>query len=557
MPSFDPVRDAVLNSPVTRSPTLPRHHPPPSTSAVSSPQNATTTPIAQPHRRATVAALLNDTPSSPSSSFHPPSLPVRASSLAHILHPNPPDDPPRFPSPEEKLSRVLSLARLSRIPSPSPLDSLFTPTIERASTLFTPTVEHRGPFFPTSPASVRSTLSRPSTSSSTSHRPPPSPAMPRPPAPPALSPTPQRPPSPPPKPKPLLYDPRRRTPAGSMHFYRTQLGTGTKRLAKRKRSPSYEPPDHQPPVKRSRDSGIVMDHYNARPEVGIEQRRDSQIIGLRSFNNWIKSVLITRFAHPALVSSTVTDGRGGRGALRGKVLDIGCGKGGDLNKWSKARIKEYIGFDIAAVSIDQARGRWDSLPRATRFDATFATLDCYTEPLTRGVPPARLVEPFDVVSMQFCMHYAFESIAKVRSMLQNVTRWLRPGGMFLLMRLDQVPANASDLSFGNSVYSIKFETSDPRPLYGHRYSFFLQDAVEDIPEYIVRWDPFVKLAAEYGLHLLYRKEFHEVFEEFQDHPEFKPLLQKMNVVDGNGETEMNDDQWEAANIYVAFAMEKR
>jgi mRNA (guanine-N7-)-methyltransferase len=291
MPSFDPVRDAVLNSPVTRSPTLPRHHPPPSTSAVSSPQNATTTPIAQPHRRATVAALLNDTPSSPSSSFHPPPLPVRASSLAHILHPNPPDDPPRFPSPEEKLSRVLSLARLSRvnsspdplnkIPSPSPLghpstpshsDSLFTPTIERASTLFTPTVEHRGPFFPTSPASVRSTLSRPSTSSSTSYRPPPSPAMPRPPAPPALSPTPQRPPSPPPKPKPLLYDPRRRTPAGSvlepltpdeMHFYRTQLGTGTKRLAKRKRSPSYEPPDHQPPVKRSRDSGIVMDHCSS------------------------------------------------------------------------------------------------------------------------------------------------------------------------------------------------------------------------------------------------------------------------------------------------------
>src|SRR5712672_2278038 len=99
MPGFDPVRDAVLNSPVTRSPTLPRHHPPPSTSAATSPTNAPT-PAAQAPRRATVAALLNDTSPSPSSSFHPPSLPVRSSSLAHILHPNPPDDPPRFPSPE-------------------------------------------------------------------------------------------------------------------------------------------------------------------------------------------------------------------------------------------------------------------------------------------------------------------------------------------------------------------------------------------------------------------------------------------------------------------------
>ena len=160
-----------------------------------------------------------------------------------------------------------------------------------------------------------------------------------------------------------------------------------------------------------------------------------------------------------------------------------------------------LSLDIASISVDQARTRWESLPRSTRFDATFATLDCYSEVLTRGIPPAKLVKPFDVVSMQFCMHYAFESVAKVRCMLNNVTNWLRPGGVFvgtipnaeqLLMRLDQVPAEASDLSFGNSVYSIKFESRESRPLYGHRYSFFLQDAVEDVPEYVVHWEPFVQ-----------------------------------------------------------------
>ncbi|KAI9510407.1 mRNA capping enzyme-domain-containing protein [Russula earlei] len=475
MPGFDPVRDAVLNSPVTRSPTLPRHHPPPSTPAGTIPHN-TTAPTAQAPRRATVAALLNDiSPLSPSSSFHPP-------------HPPP-------------VTRV-------------------------------------------------------------------------------RSPTPQRPlsPPPPPKPKPLPYNPRRKTPAGSvlepltqdeMYFFRTQPGTGTRRLSKRKRSPSYELPDNQPAAKKTRDAGLVMNHYNARPEIGIDQRRVSRIIGLRNFNNWIKSVLITRFAHPALELSTVVDGHGGRagtGGLRGKVLDLGCGKGGDLNKWSKARIKEYVALDVAAVSIDQARTRWESLSRGTRFDATFAVLDCYSEPLARGIPRAKLAQPFDVVSMQFCMHYAFESEAKVRCMLENVSTYLRRGGIFvgtipnaeqLLLRLDQIPAIAPELSFGNSVYSIKFESREPRPLYGHRYSFFLQDAVEDVPEYIVRWSHFIQIAAEFGLHPLYRKEFHEVFEEFQEHHEFKPLLQRMNVVDANGETEMDDDQWEAANIYVAFAMEKR
>ena len=28
----------------------------------------------------------------------------------------------------------------------------------------------------------------------------------------------------------------------------------------------------------------------------------------------------------------------------GKVLDMGCGKGGDLNKWQKAKVKEYFGL---------------------------------------------------------------------------------------------------------------------------------------------------------------------------------------------------------------------
>lgn len=67
---------------------------------------------------------------------------------------------------------------------------------------------------------------------------------------------------------------------------------------------------------------------NARPEVGVERREFSPIIGLKKFNNWIKSVLIGKFAHRP----------------RGKVLDVGCGKGGDLNKWKQARIGLYVGL---------------------------------------------------------------------------------------------------------------------------------------------------------------------------------------------------------------------
>jgi mRNA (guanine-N7-)-methyltransferase len=33
--------------------------------------------------------------------------------------------------------------------------------------------------------------------------------------------------------------------------------------------------------------------------------------------------------------------------------------------------------------------------------------------------------------MQFCMHYAFESASKARMMIENVSRYLRPGGLFV------------------------------------------------------------------------------------------------------------------------------
>lgn len=81
-----------------------------------------------------------------------------------------------------------------------------------------------------------------------------------------------------------------------------------------------------------------------RPDVGVTQRQQSPIIGLKNFNNWVKSVLIARFAHPVLQGASVTGMNGKQHpGPSGRVLDMGCGKGGDLNKWQKARVRDYVG----------------------------------------------------------------------------------------------------------------------------------------------------------------------------------------------------------------------
>jgi mRNA (guanine-N7-)-methyltransferase len=53
------------------------------------------------------------------------------------------------------------------------------------------------------------------------------------------------------------------------------------------------------------------------------------------------------FAHPVLASSGRFHGnRHGRQSNAGKVLDMGCGKGGDLTKWAKARVRELVGVGM-------------------------------------------------------------------------------------------------------------------------------------------------------------------------------------------------------------------
>ena len=57
--------------------------------------------------------------------------------------------------------------------------------------------------------------------------------------------------------------------------------------------------------------------------------------------------------------------------------------------------------------------------------------------------------------------------------------------------LQKIPERAG-LEFGNNVYRIKFDTRH-RPgvdYYGHRYHFYLEDAVEDVPEFVVYWSNF-------------------------------------------------------------------
>jgi mRNA (guanine-N7-)-methyltransferase len=226
------------------------------------------------------------------------------------------------------------------------------------------------------------------------------------------------------------------------------------RQAERDRQFAATDSSSQDPNRIRGNNDLVREHYNSVPQRGRQWRTtDSKIKGLRVFNNWIKSCIIQRY------SPDEDHSPGSREAGRSSgqdllVLDIGCGKGGDLNKWQAAPqpIELYVGLDPADVSITQARERYRSLGsrggrggggrgggRPPAFEGRFYVKDCYNESIEDleiirqvGFDPSPMNRRgFDVVTMMFSMHYAFESEQHARTMLRNVAGALKKGGRFI------------------------------------------------------------------------------------------------------------------------------
>uniref|UniRef100_A0A7N0TC30 mRNA cap guanine-N(7) methyltransferase n=1 Tax=Kalanchoe fedtschenkoi TaxID=63787 RepID=A0A7N0TC30_KALFE len=280
----------------------------------------------------------------------------------------------------------------------------------------------------------------------------------------------------------------------------------------------------------------VADYYSARTNKTLEQREASPIIHLKKLNNWIKSVLIQLYAR--------------RGD---SVLDLACGKGGDLIKWDKAMIGYYVGIDIAAGSVEDCRTRYngdaDHHQRRNKcsFPARLIVGDCFD----LKVPFDRVLErdaPFDICSCQFAMHYSWSNEARARRALANVSALLRPGGTFIGTMPDanviiKKLREAEGLEISNSVYSIhfgeefarkKFKSSSP---FGIKYNFQL----------------------EYGLDLVLVKNFHEFVYDFMKNPEFVELMRRLGAL-GDGspdQSTISPDEWEVANLYLAFVLRKR
>ena len=171
----------------------------------------------------------------------------------------------------------------------------------------------------------------------------------------------------------------------------------------------------------------------------------------REYHNWIKSILIYSYCS---IGKEKRDGK-----LKKKcVLDIGCGRGGDLMKMFHARVSEYIGtdpdyeglfgaLDSITVRYQSNVNKFPDFPKMTfiHADGSVEFNADLQEKKLQGISSEnkKMIEKvftkekkFDVISSQFAIHYLFDSTTSIEHLISNIKNYLKQDGYIICTLFD-------------------------------------------------------------------------------------------------------------------------
>lgn len=197
------------------------------------------------------------------------------------------------------------------------------------------------------------------------------------------------------------------------------------------------------------DHSIIL---SERKENIYYQKRTTLAKPMRNFHNWIKSILIYTNVNPIYEPNNKLL----------SVLDIACGRGGDLMKFYYVQVEFYVGVDKdnnGLISpVDGAISRYNQLrkthpnfPRMFFIHADGGVLLNYEDQFKAlgGMSGKNkdLMDKFfskenskrtkfDRINCQFAIHYFFENQIIWDNFTQNVKDYLKPGGYMIITTFD-------------------------------------------------------------------------------------------------------------------------
>jgi SAM-dependent methyltransferase len=172
---------------------------------------------------------------------------------------------------------------------------------------------------------------------------------------------------------------------------------------------------------------------------------------MREFHNWIKSNMIYTICHPMYQSNKQLS-----------VLDLACGRGGDIMKFYYAMTNFYVGVDIDAEGIESpvngCKSRYNefrrnkpNFPKMYFIQGDAGTLLNYEDQNRQlgsmSGDNRNLLEKFfskdekkrtmfDRINCQFAVHYMFKNQTTLNNFKQNINAHLRNSGYFICTTFD-------------------------------------------------------------------------------------------------------------------------
>lgn len=213
---------------------------------------------------------------------------------------------------------------------------------------------------------------------------------------------------------------------------------------------------------------------------------------MRKFHNNIKRDLLNKYAYNV-----------------NNLLDLACGKGGDLQKWYDNKIKNIKGYDINNDSVEEAKRRLITFSN-TNFKVDLNTLD-----LSKFILKRQANNNFDIITSMFAFHYFFENESTFETIFDSIDNNLKIGGIFMGTFFDG--KSVRDLLRSkpdwDSHFYIKYRNTDnTENLFGNKIGVSLKDTVLDeiTDEYIVNFDWFVNTMKLRGYILIESNLFSEL-----------------------------------------------
>lgn len=206
----------------------------------------------------------------------------------------------------------------------------------------------------------------------------------------------------------------------------------------------------------------------------------------RQFHNKIKDGLIQKYSSNK------------------KVLDIGSGAGGDIQKYKKHRASTVVGVDIVEVQYphDTRYMRFYKVPENQADSYTITTI-------IKNDP----VKKFDVINCHFAVHYFFKSNATLANFVSNLKSTLNKEGLVVLTCIDGfklIQFMNGKRTFENSVVKISLPQASVSQLTGNKVSILLKGTKyfnTTSNEYIVPTNLFINYMASNGFSLIEKQNF--------------------------------------------------